>query len=263
MYNQPPFNPSAPPAPPPGNSNKKILFGVLGAVGCLGLLFLVALAGGGYYFYSNRSNFSTNNSNVNSNDAPSPIANSNGNNSNSNTNLNSNANRSGGTIGSNSSNLLRPKVQSKVGKFTLVKAEAMSATPPASNFEVVRDVNAMLTRLIGAANPSETVYARYRDGASDGYDGIDHYLVQLDNSATAETLLNSAIAELKGMGFTERKRSPNMGQDRSVLGARVYLQKGDGAYADEAVLWTNRAVFLSAVTGKGGNATTFEGGTTY
>ncbi|MBA2503419.1 MAG: hypothetical protein H0V27_11110 [Pyrinomonadaceae bacterium] len=261
MYNQPPFNPSAPPTPPPSKSNKKILIGALGAVGCFGLLFAVALGVGGYYFYYRSKPIV--NVNVDSSNTP-PIANSNGNsNSNANANLNSNANRNGGTIGSNSSNLLRPKVQSKVGKFTLVKAEAMTATPPASNFEVVRDVNAMLTRLIGAANPSEAVYARYRDGAADGYDGIDHYLAQLDNSAAAETMLNSAIAELKSLGFTERRRVPNMGQDRSVLGARVYLQKGDGAYADEAALWTNRAVFLSAVTGKGGNASTFEGSTSY
>lgn len=260
MYNQPPFNPSAPPpaVPPPGGSNKKLLFGILGAVGCFGLLFALALIVGGYYFYFRSQPTVVN---VNSNDTP-PGLNSNRN-ANSNANLNPNANTNGGTIGSGSSGLLRAKVQPKVGKFTLVKTEAMSATPPESSFEVVRNVNAMLTRIISAANPSEAVYARYRDGSTDSYDGIDHRLVQAGSNAAAGSLLESAVNELKGMGFTERRRAPNMGQDRSTLGTKVYLQKGDGNYADEVVLWTNNSNFLSAVSGKGGNASLFENGTTY
>lgn len=255
MYNQPPFNPSAPPAPPPSGSNKKVLFGVLGAVGCFGLLFAVALAFGGYYFYF-RSKPAV--ANVNSNNMPPSNLNVN-----SNGNSNLNANGSGGTIGGGSSGLLRGKVLPKVGKFTLVKVEAMTSTPPTSNFEVVRSVNALLTRVISAANPSEAVYARYRDGSTDTYDGIDHRLVQAGSESAAGSLMESVVNELKAIGFTERRRAPNVGRDRSTLGTKVYLQKGDGQYADEVVLWTNNTNFLSAVSGKGGNASLFENGTTY
>lgn len=259
MYNQPPFNPSAPPAtPPPSGSNKKVLFGVLGAVGCFGLLFAVALAFGGYYFYF-RSKPTVANINVNSNNTSSPS----NLNINSNSNTNSNTNTNGGTVGSGSSGLLRAKVQPKVGKFTLVKVETMTSTPPTSGFEVINSVNALLTRIISAASPTEAVYARYRDGSTDSYDGIDHRLVQAGSAAAAGSMMESVVTELKGMGFTERRRVPNTGQDRSTLGTKVYLQKGDGQYADEVVLWTNNSNFLSAVSGKGGNASLFETGTTY
>jgi hypothetical protein len=275
MYNQPfppPQPPSFPPPPsafppppsqPPGGdgggSSTKYILGAIGAVGCLGLI-LSALAVGGY-FYLNKSR-NTNNDNIaiaNGNNSNS----SNSNNRNTNSSNTNNSNTNGNSGSSSGGGLMRSRIQQQVGSFRLQSVNPVGEAPTYT-YPFMNSASQILTDIIRNSGANETWLARYTDSRTTiDFHRVDHRIAVLSSPAEANTLLQQAVTQLQGAGYRVARRDQTRLTDNSIAGSKIFMETGQTDTSDEVVLWTNRNLFCSAATGRRGNATRFESGTTY
>lgn len=260
MYNQPFSPPPPPPVSSGGGNNMKYILGGLGALGCLGIIGLAILLG--VYFTYIKKNNNANNVNYVANVSPSPgnnpngnIANTNGNDSNT-SNDNTNTNVGGG---------MRSRIQQQVRSFRLRGAVTPVQTAPTYSYTYMNQASQILTNAINNAGAQEALLARYVDSRAPTADfhRVDHRVVTCASPAEANALMERIATQLQGAGYNTARRAPTQLTDGRVNGSKIFMETGRTDLSDEVVLWTNGNLFCSAATGKRGNATQFEAGTSY